>query len=91
MKNENPGYPEPYRNVVVGGWPYVVRCSYSNTGCNTMTGYTKDVLVTVRLTVAGDINTQELVNELGYQFTYVDDEYNELIVDSELIHLEEYE
>lgn len=56
-----------------------------------MTGYTKDVLVTVRLTVAGDINTQELVNELGYQFTYVDDEYNELIVDSELIHLEEYE
>lgn len=55
-----------------------------------MTGYTKDVLVTVRLTVAGDINTQELVNELGYQFTYVDDNGDELITDSELTNLEEY-
>lgn len=51
---------------------------------------TKDVLVTVRLTVPSDICTQELVNELGYQFTYVDDEYNELILDSELTLVEEY-
>lgn len=51
---------------------------------------TKDVLVTVRLTVPSDIHTQELVNELGYQFTYRDDDSNELILDSEMTNVEEY-
>jgi hypothetical protein len=45
---------------------------------------TKDIHVTVRLTVPEDLHLQELINELGYQFTYVDDEYNELILDSEM-------
>lgn len=51
---------------------------------------TKDVLVTVRLTVPDDLHTQELVNELGYQFTYVDDSGKETIFDSELTDAVEY-
>lgn len=51
---------------------------------------TKDVLVTVRLTVPSDICTQELVNEMGYQFTYLNDLSEEQILDSELTKLEEY-
>jgi hypothetical protein len=87
VKNENPRYPEPYWNVTVGRWTDVIRCSYSDTGCDPMK--TKDVYVTVRLTVPEDLHLQELINELGYQFTYVDDEYNELIMDSELTNAEE--
>lgn len=52
---------------------------------------TKKVSVTVLLTVDADVHIQELVNEMGYQFTYVDDEYNELILDSELFDAVEYE
>ena len=45
---------------------------------------TKDVYVIVRLTVPEDIHMQDLVNELGYQFTYTDEQYNEMILDSEM-------
>ena len=50
---------------------------------------TKEVYVTVRLVVPADLHLQELTNELGYQFTYTDDEYNELILDSEMTNAEE--
>jgi hypothetical protein len=45
---------------------------------------TKDIHVTVRLTVPADAHLQDLINELGYQFTYTDEQYNELILDSEM-------
>lgn len=51
---------------------------------------TKNVYVTVRLTVPEDLHLQELTNEVGYQFSYVNDEYEEQILDSELTHTEEY-
>lgn len=82
MKNENPRYPEPYRYVTVGRWTDAIRCSYSDTGRDPMK--TKDVHVTVRLTVPEDLHLQELINELGYQFTYTDEQYNEMILDSEM-------
>ena len=47
---------------------------------------TKDIYVTVRLTVPDDLHLQELTNELGYQFTYVNDLNEELITDSEMVH-----
>jgi hypothetical protein len=47
---------------------------------------TKNVYVTVRLTVPDDLQLQELTNELGYQFTYVNDLNEELITDSEMVH-----
>ena len=40
---------------------------------------TKEVYVTVRLTVPEDTVMQDLINELGYQFTYTDEQYNERI------------
>jgi len=51
---------------------------------------TKTVVVSVRLTVPEDLHMQELINELGYQFTYVDDNGDELITDSELTNAVEY-
>ena len=51
---------------------------------------TKTVVVSVLLTVPADLHMQELVNEMGYQFTYVDDNGEELITDSELINAVEY-
>lgn len=51
---------------------------------------TKTVVVSVLLTVPADLHMQELVNEMGYQFTYVDDNGKELITDSELINAVEY-
>lgn len=48
---------------------------------------TKEVYVTVRLVVPADIHIQELTNELGYQFSYIDG--NEMILDSEMIKAEE--
>ena len=89
MKNEHSRYPKPYRHVVVGGWPYAIRCTHSNTGCDPMK--TKKVSVTVLLTVPADVHLQEIVNELGYQFTYVNEDYEELILDSELFNAVEYE
>lgn len=52
---------------------------------------TKKVSVTVLLTVPADAHIQEIVNELGYQFTYVNEDYEELILDSELTNAVEYE
>ena len=46
---------------------------------------TKEVYVTVRLTVPEDTVMQDLINELGYQFTYTDEQYNERILDSEMV------
>jgi len=47
---------------------------------------TKEVYVTVRLTVPEDTVMQDLINELGYQFTYMNDSYPEdLILDSEMV------
>jgi len=51
---------------------------------------TKTVVVSVRLTVPEDIHMQELVNELGYQFTFVDENGKESIFDSELTNAVEY-
>lgn len=87
MKNENPRYPEPYRYVTVGRWTDAIRCSYTDTGCDPMK--TKDVYVTVRLTVPENTVMQDLINELGYQFTCVTDAWEELILDSEITKAEE--
>ena len=46
---------------------------------------TKEVYVTVRLTVPEDTVMQDLINELGYQFTYINDKEQESILDSEMV------
>ena len=46
---------------------------------------TKEVYVTVRLTVPEDTVMQDLINELGYQFTYTNDKEQESILDSEMV------
>jgi hypothetical protein len=80
--DENPRNPEPYWYVVVGCWFNAIRSAHSNTGCDTMR--TKDVLVTVRLTVADSVVIEDLISDMGYQFTYTDYYSNELIMDSEM-------
>ena len=89
MKNEHSRYPEPYRHVFNHSWSYGIRCPHSNPGRDPMK--TKKVSVTVLLTVPADAHLQEIVNELGYQFTYVNEDYEELILDSELTNAVEYE
>lgn len=51
---------------------------------------TKKVSVTVLLTVPDYAHIQELVNEMGYQFTCVTDAWEELILDSEITNAVEY-
>lgn len=50
---------------------------------------TKDVLVTVRLTVPDSVVIEDLISDMGYQFTYTDYYSNELIVDSEMTNVVE--
>lgn len=50
----------------------------------------KVVNVTVKLAVPKDVHIDDLISELNYQFSYMNDLDEELIVDSEITNVVEW-
>lgn len=50
----------------------------------------KVVNVTVKLAVPKDVHVDDLIDNLNYQFSYVDENDDELIVDTEITNVVEW-